>query len=113
MSDRGSNTTNESWNVRGTVFYKGLPCRPEDQRVPPCSGPYPNYEVIVHPKGDNHTISGRASTNSKGEFKIWLYDGEYVIYTQAGQTASIRKANEFKIQNGKAWKNLIIDTGVR
>ena len=114
MSYNGSSDIKENWNVRGTVFYKGLPCRAENQRVPPCSGPYPGYNITVHPKENSNLVSAIVQTDDKGEFRIWLPDGEYVIYTQTGPKGSINRENYLAIQGGKGnVLDLTIDTGVR
>jgi hypothetical protein len=114
LSDNVSSKGREQWNITGTVFFKGVKCSPQNLRVPPCSGPYPNYSVKIYPKGDNAAIVGQVNTDDKGEFKILLPAGEYVIYTQAGPSPSIVKATDFIIEvENNINLHLTVDTGVR
>lgn len=106
------NSKPENFNVQGTVFFRGLPCPPENMKVPPCSGPYPNYKIIVYSE-DNHVIDS-TFTNNKGEFELFLPNGKYNIFTQAGPSQSMQKPNYFTTNETKTEPlNLIIDTGMR
>jgi hypothetical protein len=106
------NSKLEDFSVQGTVFFRGLPCLPENMEVPPCSGPYPNYKIIVYSE-DNHVINS-TFTNNKGEFRLFLPNGKYNIFTQAGPSQSMQKPNNFTICETKTESlNLIIDTGIR
>jgi hypothetical protein len=102
----------EEFNLQGTVFFKGLPCNSQDLKVPPCSGPYPDYKVIVY-SGNNEEIDSTI-TNDKGEFKLFLPNGKYNIFTQAGHSQSMQKSNYFIIEGKKIVSlNLVVHTGIR
>jgi len=67
-----------NWNLELTVYNVGLQCAPDSKffKVPPCTGPYPNYNLtITTSDGKNICIK----TNSNGKFKTLLKPGSYVI----------------------------------
>jgi hypothetical protein len=97
--------------LNGTVYFMGLECPPTgDKKTPPCSGPYPNYEILVYDEGGNNVIA-KTKTNDKGEYFILLEPKNYVIYTQAGisNQSNLITIKENEITN----KNLTIDKGIR
>ena len=100
-------------SIVGTVYFKGLPCKSGNYKVPPCSGPYPHYKIEVYT--ENRNIVCETLTNSKGEFKLLLPDGKYVIFTQAGAAKDVIKANAFSVEKGNMAKqlNLVVDKGIR
>ncbi|MEW6003028.1 MAG: carboxypeptidase-like regulatory domain-containing protein [Nitrospirota bacterium] len=101
--------------LTGTVTFTGVPCPPDRMRVPPCDGPYPNYEVLIY-KEDGKTIFARTLTDRDGIFKIRLPLGRYIIYSK--QFNSVSKTTEvpnlIKLEAGKTTHiNINIDTGIR
>jgi hypothetical protein len=117
---RSSNLTTSTskinaWNLEGAVQFLGKPCPPNSSfsAVPPCSGPYPNYEVIIY-SGSSKTIAAKIRTDPNGVFRTWLEPGSYTIYTRAGISASHLKTTHFLIQEGKITRlnTLIVDTGL-
>jgi len=98
--------------IEGTVTFVGVPCGPGmPSRVPPCNGPYPNYEIVVY-RADGVTIETRASSDKNGNYRISLIPGNYIIYTPSGPV--MKKTNTLSIVSGKTTKlNLVIDVGIR
>ncbi len=72
--------------LQGSVRFKGLPCQAgqTDFNVPPCSGPYPKYEVVIFEASNLLEPVMTTTTDENGEFKAVLKAGEYVIRTQNG-----------------------------
>jgi hypothetical protein len=100
--------------VEGTVWFIGAPCPPGTMaQVPPCDGPYPNYEIKVY-QGEGTTMVTSVTSSEDGYYKILLDPGSYVIYTQNGLYKDNVKTNIVLVQSGNTTKlNLIIDTGIR
>ena len=109
-----SNSSTVRTGIKGTVYFVGSECPPTSSiRVPPCSGPYPGYNVEVYDE-DGTTIVKRALTDAMGKFTVSLEPGRYIIYTQAGPFASHRLTNEIVVnENQVVEKDLTIDTGIR
>lgn len=86
--------------LQGSVRFRGLPCQEgqTDYNVPPCSGPYPKYEVTIY-QADNLLEPVMSTiTDENGEFKVVLKAGDYIIRTQNGpDKRSNLKNNEFSI----------------
>jgi hypothetical protein len=110
-----TNLSGHVWNLEGTVQYVGKPCPPNSKffTVPPCSGPYPNYEVIIYDEDGKRVIS-KIKTDSNGNFKAFLEPGSYLIHTRAGLSPSNIKATHFTIQPSKNTNlgSLFVDTGL-
>jgi hypothetical protein len=72
---------NTNWKLEGTVWYVGLQCPPESKfSVPPCTGPYPDYEFIIKSSdGKNAYI---VKTDSQGKFEIFLEPQSYIVVAQ-------------------------------
>ena len=104
--------------LEGTVRFIGLPCPPEEiggrkPQVPPCDGPYPNYEITVY-RADGKTIVSKITSDANGNYKISLNAGTYIIYTQNGLSQDDVKTNQVTIVSGKVVKlDLVVDTGIR
>lgn len=104
--------------LEGTVTFVGLPCPPEEvsgrpPQVPSCSGPYPNYGIVVY-GADGITEVARTTSDQDGNYKISLVPGDYVIYTPNGPFESDLKANWAAITSEETIKlDLVVDTGVR
>jgi hypothetical protein len=104
--------------LEGTVMFIGLPCPPEElngrePRVPPCDGPYPNYEITVY-QTDGKTIVAKGISDANGHYEISLNAGNYLIYTPSGLSQNDVKANRVTIVEGETTKlDLVVDTGVR
>lgn len=107
-------STDKYWNLEGMVKFIGKPCIPDDKffSVPPCSGPYPNYDIKIYNQ-DTKKLVLKTKTESKGNFKAILEPGEYVIYTRNGFYPSDLKPTYFTIEKGKITKlhTLIVDEG--
>jgi hypothetical protein len=107
-------------NLEGQVFFKGTPCNPDSfyYKVPPCSGPYPNFEIDIYSdktdENRNKILVTKIKTDLNGNFKTLLAPGNYVIYTKAGKFSSDIKTYEFVIEENKNAKlDIFVDTGVR
>lgn len=112
--------TTNSWNLEGKVCFKGSPCNPSSTffKVPPCTGPYPNYEVNIYSNNNNNnsnnTLIATTKTDADGNYRILLEPGKYVIYTKAGKFPANVNSNIFMIEEGKITTlDLMIDTGIR
>ena len=64
--------------VEGTVYFVGKPC-PHSRVVPPCDGPYPNYEVVIY-EIDGKSIANRTITDDEGNFEAQLPVGDYLVF---------------------------------
>lgn len=97
--------------LNGFVYFMGLECNPEGiKKIPPCSGPYPNYEILIHDE-DGKNLIAKTKTNDKGEYSISLEPGNYVIYIPHGFS---NQSNTITIkENEITKKDLIIDKGIR
>ena len=121
IPDQISNITanTNSWNLEGKVFFKGSSCNPSSTffKVPPCTGPYPNYEVNIYSNNNNNsekTLIATTKTDADGNYRILLEPGQYVIYTKAGKFPANVNSNIFMIEEGKITTlDLMIDTGIR
>ncbi|MEM0997141.1 MAG: hypothetical protein AAGN35_08680 [Bacteroidota bacterium] len=101
--------------LRGKVSFQGLPCQPgqPDYRVPPCTGPFPSYELAVFDPDDLESPVVTTTTNGLGTYQLTLPVGEYVIFTQNGPKAENRKANRFEIEKDAVTSlDLAISTGI-
>jgi hypothetical protein len=102
-----SRSDTRNWNLEVTVFYDGLQCPPDSEffKVPPCTGPYPNYNLTIT-ASDGKNIS--VKTDSNGKFKSLLKPGSYVI------TAPNMKETSFIIEenNPKKLNLLTSDKGL-
>jgi hypothetical protein len=109
-----SNSSIIRTGVKGTVYFIGSECPPTASiRVPPCSGPFPGYNVEVYDE-DGTTLVKRVMTDAMGKFTVSLEPGHYIIYTQAGPFPSHKLANEIVVnENQVVEKDLNIDTGIR
>lgn len=89
----------EQGTLRGDVRFRGLPCQPgqPDFRVPPCSGPYPSYEIAIFSPDDLDAPLVTTMTNSLGKYELKLPVGEYIILTQNGPQPDLHKENRFNI----------------
>ena len=72
--------------LRGSVTFSGLPCTEgqADFKTPPCTGPYPGYEVEVYQKSNLLEPLSTTTTDNEGIFNLVLEPGEYVIRSQDG-----------------------------
>jgi hypothetical protein len=98
--------------LEGSVHFVGVPCPLDQPQRPPCDGPYPDYEVVVH---DNRgeSVVARTRTDDHGIYHVELKAGDYVILTPQGLGDKL-ESNRFTIVAGKIRVlNLIVDTGVR
>ena len=98
--------------IEGKVKFVGVPCGPDGPtQVPPCSGPYPNYEILVY-AADGVTLETRIRSDKVGKYKIDLIPGNYIIYLPSGP--NVKKKNLVKVMSGKTTKlDLVIDVGIR
>ena len=72
------------WNLEVKVHFKGVKCNPASSffKVPPCSGPYPNYEFYIY--AANHgdlkkTLISKAKTDIDGKYTVLIEPNKYVI----------------------------------
>ena len=99
--------------VKGVVYFLGLECPPNiTTRTPPCSGPYPNYDVTAY-SGNCSTVVGKTKTDSVGQYYLALPPGNYTIFTPSALDPSDMQCNNFVIKEGTLVKDLNVDTGVR
>jgi hypothetical protein len=106
------------WNLEGTVYFIGQPCAPSRDNkisVPPCEGPYPNYEIKIYEKiNGKNTIVCVTKTDENGNFRVLLKPGEYVIYTQNGISLFEQTSHEFRITDYEITRlSLEVDVGIR
>ena len=98
--------------VEGQVSFVGTPCNPQYPfKVPPCDGPYPNYEVVLY-KQDKKTVAGKTISDQEGNYKLALPSGTYYVLLKSlgnmvRELPIVVKAGETTQQNIK------IDTGIR
>jgi hypothetical protein len=99
--------------LEGIVHLVGVPCPPNSPQLPPCDGPYPGYNVIVHDsRGEN--VVAHARTDDRGLYHIELEAGKYLIFTTQGLGEPYVETNDFAIVAGKITVlNLTIDYGIR
>lgn len=105
----------EIGKVAGTVSFKGVPCQPgqPDFNVPPCSGPYPNYEVIIYHASAPEQPVLTIKSGSDGNYHADLPAGDYRIYTQNGIRATDRTEHKFTIKPAETITlNLTVFTGI-
>lgn len=101
-------------NFRASVQFVGLPCPPNSEffSVPPCNGPYPNYEIIIY-GDDGKTIVSKIITDSNGIAQTMLDSGSYSVHTKAGISTSDIKTTHFTIEEHKITQlSLFVDTGL-
>lgn len=98
--------------IEGIVTFVGVPCGSGMvSRVPPCNGPYPNFNIVVY-RADGKTVETQAVSDKDGNYKISLIPGKYIIYTPAGPVR--KKPNTVNIVSGKTTRlDLTIDSGMR
>jgi hypothetical protein len=77
MNRSGLMLEGKDWNLQVSVFNDGLQCPPNSKgKVPPCSGPYPNYNLkIITSEGKNISFA----TDSNGLFRTMLKPGSYIV----------------------------------
>jgi|SRR5215211_172358 len=100
---------NKNWNLEGTVWHIGLPCDQKSKffSVPPCNGPYPNYQLTI--KNLNGENISTVKTDLNGKFRIFLEPSSYIITAQDMQDFkfTIEQNNITRLD-----KELVIDTGL-
>jgi hypothetical protein len=97
----------------GTVTFVGVPCPPDRRKVPPCDGPYPDYEVVIFNR-DGRTAVARTITDKDGRFRVELPEGNYVIYSKGYERRTLQIPHHIEIKAGKtAQLDITIDTGIR
>jgi hypothetical protein len=106
-----------SSNLEVKVFFKGAKCNPESSffKVPPCSGPYPNYEFYIYAANNTDlkkTLISNGKTNIDGNYRVWLEPNKYVIQTELDKLSST--PHSFTINKGESVTvDITIDTGIR
>ena len=103
-----------SGTVEGTVFFIGAPCNPNQgyNKVPPCDGPYPNYEVILY-KEDRTTVAGKVTTDQEGKFRLILDAGTYYFLFNGSLDSKKRELLIVVKENSITRQDITIDNGVR
>jgi len=108
-----SEIQNSTGILEGTVDYIGLICVPEQRDIPPCSGPYPNYEIIVY-TSDGNTVVKKTITDDNGNYQFNLDFGTYVIYEPKLQNNKpIDIPTTIQVDSSSITHNVIIDSGIR
>jgi F5/8 type C domain len=115
----------DSSNLRGNIYFEGLNCNPKKTNitVPPCSGRYPNYEVLVSSSKDCKTILSKTKSDQNGSYRMRLPPGNYVICPKSGNASPPHpfgvegaqpKPIQFIIKEGIVTNlDLVIRTGIR
>ena len=100
----------------GTVSFVGVPCAPGKGKVPPCDGPYPDYEVVVYRAGTSE-IAVRTRTDLDGRYEVRLPPGNYILRSPAGGLPMKQQVEESRPSRvdagGRTQLDLHIDTGIR
>gem|GEM_PF-2216685 len=102
-------------SISGKVSFKGVPCQAgqPDFHVPPCSGPYPQYEIQIFTVTQTETPVLTLKSGLDGQFQADLPAGEYVIFTQNGPFEKHKKQNFFVVvPKQTSTVNLLINTGI-
>lgn len=104
----------ENGTLQGMVSYIGKPCPPTQLTVPPCSGPYPNYDIIIFDSDEITEISSTIS-DENGNYKISLMPNDYVVYQkQRQQNKMVDYALPVTIISKQVTsQDIIIDGGIR
>src|ERR687889_75515 len=85
---QGNESSSMIAGVRGTVYFNGMDCPPTAAKtVPPCSGPYPEYNLTIFAQ-DGKTIITTVKTDMMGNYSVSLEPGHYIIYVQTGPLKS-------------------------
>ena len=98
----------------GDVVFEGMNCAPDRPHpVPPCSGPYAGYELVVL-SADGKTAVASVVTGEDGGLSFELPAGSYVVRPASGLPGVARSEKRFTIHaGGESEIHLVIDTGVR
>jgi len=100
----------------GTVSFVGVPCAPGRGKVPPCDGPYPDYEVVVYKAGTSE-IAARTRTDMNGHYEVKLPPGNYNLRSAADglpMKQPVEESSPSRIDDGGRTRlDLHIDTGIR
>ena len=68
--------------------------------------------IVFH--RDGSTEAARTRTDERGDYRVELSDGEYVIYTQNGINERFIVINEATVVSGTVTRlDLVVDTGIR
>jgi hypothetical protein len=105
----------EQGTLKGDVQFMGLPCQPgqPDYRVPPCTGPFPSYEIAVFDPDNLEEPVMTTTTAKNGKYQLTLAVGEYIIMTQAGPRDQDQRENRFRIEKDQVTVlNLAVNTGI-
>lgn len=106
-----------SGNLEVKILFKGAKCNPASSffKVPPCSGPYPNYEFYIYSTNNadlKKTLISKAKTDIDGNYRVSLKPNKYVIQTESDKLSSTPYS--FSIKEGERVTIVItIDTGIR
>jgi len=100
-------------NLEGTVNFIGTAC-PGERKGPPCTGPYPNYEIIIYNE-DGKTVEKKIFSNEDGNYNTELEQGIYIIYIQQHEFGKMKQiTKQITINSGQTSKfDIRIDTGIR
>jgi hypothetical protein len=100
--------------IKGTVYFIGADCPPKSaMKVPPCSGPYPGYDVTVYAE-DGKNTKRTVKTDTNGNYFVSLRPGNYIIDTQPGRLDFPKEAVKVIVtENHVSRQDLHIDTGLR
>jgi hypothetical protein len=100
----------------GTVSFVGVQCAPGKGKVPPCDGPYPDFEVVLY-KAGTWEMSARTRTDLNGHYEVKLPPGNYILRSAAeGPPAGqrVEEPSQARVDaGGRSRLDLHIDTGIR
>jgi hypothetical protein len=115
IKDPSSTRSISTSTIFGTVYYSGIPCRPLNMKIPPCDGPYPNYEVIIYDQSGMEIVD-RIFTDDDGNYSFTLPAGIYTIYSRSVDInmKPVNIPNKIPLNSNKRFKfDIVIDTGIK
>ncbi len=101
--------------LEGTVYYLGIACTPQtysgmEIKIPPCNGPYPNYEIVIYNE-DGTTEIAKTVSSKDGRYHLSLDPGHYIIYTPRGNGT---KANSITIESRQTFDlDLVVNPAIK
>jgi hypothetical protein len=87
--------------------------------IPPCSGPYPNYEIKMYSTKDCKHVVSKTKSDQNGSYRMMLSPGNYAICANSDVTTSPfgleqSKPIYFAVKEGEVTNlDLVIRTGIR
>jgi hypothetical protein len=96
------NSSSSNGTLKLSVFLSGMVCPPHSffKTTPPCSGPYPDYNVTIQSNDTNNTVVKSVKTNESGLVITELPEGNYVIFSPPYSLLQQPLSNYFTIERG-------------